>query len=164
MATPRPGRGKTGLTLEVRRTFAFPRERVFAAWTDRKQLEQWMCRDAAAHTVTHHQQDVRTGGRYVLEVRDPRKKEVYWGQGVYTEVKPPEKIVFTWNWTKGTQHGEELHPESPETVVTVEFHERGDTTEVVLTHGPFGTEGDYKDHQGGWNGCFDVLAKTLQGK
>lgn len=162
MASPQQSQGKTRRTLEVRRTFAFPRERVFAAWTDPKQLELWMCRDAAAHTVIHHQQDVRTGGRYVLEVRDREKNEVYWGQGVYTEVKPPEKIVFTWNWTKGTQDGEELHPDSPETVVTVEFHARGNATEVVLTHGPFGSEHDYKDHQRGWNGCFDILAQTLQ--
>src|SRR5215471_1476893 len=119
MATPRQGRGKTGLTLEVRRTFAFPREKVFTAWTDRKQLEQWMCRDASAHTVIHHQQDIRTGGRYVLEVRDRQKNEIYWGQGTYREVKPPEKIVFTWHWTKDKKNGEQLHPNSPDTVVTV---------------------------------------------
>jgi uncharacterized protein YndB with AHSA1/START domain len=121
-----------------------------------------MCRDVASHVIIHHEQDIRTGGRYVMEVRDPGKGEVYWGQGVYREVKPPEKIVFTWNWTKDKPGGAHLHPESPETVVTVEFFARGSSTEVVLTHATFATEKLRDEHDRGWNGCFDVLAQVLQ--
>ena len=148
--------------LEVRRTFAAPREKVFAAWAQGDRLEQWMCKDESAHTVIHHEQDIRTGGRYLMEVRDPHKKETYWGRGVYREVKPPEKIVFSWSWTKETQDGPQLHPDSPETQVTVEFFARGNSTEVVLTHAVFGSAKDRDDHQQGWNGCFDLLAKVLQ--
>jgi uncharacterized protein YndB with AHSA1/START domain len=163
MATPQPqqGQSSTGLTVQVRRTFTAPREKVFAAWTQREQLEKWMCKDAHNHTVIHHQQDIRTGGRYLMEVHDPAKNEVYFGSGIYREVTPPQKIVFTWSWTKSTQNGEQLHPDSPETLVTVEFFARGNSTEVVLTHGVFGTQKDYNDHNQGWNGCFDVLAKAL---
>lgn len=150
------------LTLQVRRTFAAPREKVFAAWAQREQLEQWMCKDESSHTVIHHQQDIRTGGRYLMEVREPRKKETYWGQGVYREVKPPDKIVFSWSWTKDTPDGPQLHPDSPETQVTVEFFARGDSTEVVLTHAVFGSAKDRDEHNQGWNGCLDLLAKVLQ--
>ena len=97
-------------TLEVRRTFAAPREKVFAAWTEPAQLEKWMCRDVSAHTVIHHQQDIRTGGRYLMEVRNAAKGEVYWGQGVYLEVNPPEKVRFTWSWTKDRPDGENMQP------------------------------------------------------
>ncbi len=148
-------------TLEVRRTFAAPREKVFAAWAQCEQLEQWMCKDESAHTVIHHEQDIRTGGGYLMEVRDPRKKETYWGRGVYREVKPPEKIVFSWSWTKDTQDGPQLHPGSPETQVTVEFFARGNSTEVVLTHAVFGSAKDRDDHKQGWNSCFDALARIL---
>ena len=149
-------------TLEIRRTFAAPREKVFAAWAEREQLEQWMCKDVSAHVVIHHEQDIRTGGRYLMEVRDAGKGEVYWGQGVYREVKPPEKIVFTWAWTKTKPGGAQLHPESPETQVTVEFFARGNATEVVLTHATFATAKLRDEHNQGWNGCFDMLAKVLQ--
>ena len=158
MATPKQ---TPEFTLEVRRTFAAPREKVFAAWAQREQLEQWMCKDATLHTVIHHQQDIRTGGRYLMEVRDPAKGEVYWGQGVYREVKPPEKIVFTWSWTKDKPGGAQLHPDSPETQVTVEFFARGNSTEVVLTHATFGSAKDRDEHNQGWNGCLDLLAKVL---
>lgn len=148
-------------TLQIKRTFAASREKVFAAWAQREQLEQWMCKDAFAQTVIHHQQEIRTGGRYRMEVRDPAKGEVYWGEGVYREVKPPEKIVFTWSWTKDRPHGSQLHPESPETLVTVEFFARGNSTELILTHSAFGSAKDRDDHDQGWNGCFDVLATVL---
>lgn len=153
-----------GFTLQIRRVFAAPREKVFAAFAQREQLEQWMCKDVSAHVVIHHEQDIRTGGRYHMEVRDPAKGETYMGRGVYREVKPPEKIVFTWSWTKETLGGPpvELLPASPETLVTVEFFARGNETEVVLTHATFGTAKDRDDHNRGWNGCFDVLAQVLQ--
>jgi uncharacterized protein YndB with AHSA1/START domain len=120
-----------------------------------------MCKDESTHTIIHHQQDIRTGGRYLMEVRDPGKDETYWGQGVYREVKPPEKIVFSWWWRKDTPDGAQLHPDSPETQVTVEFLARGNSTEVVLAHAAFGSAKDRDDHNQGWNGCFDVLAKVL---
>jgi uncharacterized protein YndB with AHSA1/START domain len=148
-------------TLQIRRTFAAPREKVFAAWAQREQLERWMCKDVSSHSIIHHQQDIRTGGRYMIEIRDPVQNGVYWGQGVYLEVKPPEKIVFTWRWTNATPNGAQLHPESPETQVTVEFFVRGDSTEVVLTHATFGSAKDRDEHNQGWNGCFDVLATVL---
>lgn len=151
-----------GFTLQVRRTFAAPREKVFAAWAGRDQLEQWMCKDVASHVVIHHQQDIRTGGRYLMEVRDPAKGVTYWGQGVYREVKPPEKIVFTWSWTSEKPEGPSLHPESPETIANVEYFVRGNSTEVVLAHATFGTAKLRDEHDRGWNGCFDVLAAVLQ--
>ena len=159
MATPH---AVPGFTLQVRRVFAAPREKVFAAWAQREQLEQWMCRDAAAHLVIHHLQEIRTGGRYLIEVRDPANGQTYWGQGLYREVQPPEKIVFTWVWTKDRPEGENLHPGSEQTEVTVEFLARGTSTELVLTQALFGTEKLRDEHDRGWQGCFDVLETVLQ--
>jgi uncharacterized protein YndB with AHSA1/START domain len=163
MASAQQGQANTGFTLQIRRTFAAPREKVFAAWAEREQLEKWMCRDVSAHVITHHVQDIRTGGRYLMEIHDPAKGETYWGKGHYLEVKPPEKIVFTWSWEKTEPNGSrtEMHPGSPETQVTVEFFARGNSTEVVLTHGVFSSKKLRDEHDDGWNGCFDVLARVL---
>ena len=60
MATPQQ---TPAYTLEIRRTFAAPREKVFAAWAQREQLEQWMCKDSPSHKVIHFEQDIRSGGR-----------------------------------------------------------------------------------------------------
>ena len=162
MPTAQPTQGKPQLSLEVRRIFAAPRQKVFAAWADPQQVAQWMYKDVASHDIVQRLNDLRTGGRYQVEIRDAKKNETYWGQGIYREVTPPEKIVFTWNWTMAALDGAQLHPDSRETQVTVEFLARGNSTEVVLTHAYFGSEKDRKEHDGGWNGCFNVLEKFLQ--
>jgi uncharacterized protein YndB with AHSA1/START domain len=89
------------------------------------------------------------------------KGEVYWGEGAYREVKPPEKIALSWSWNKDTSAGAQLHPDSPDTEVTVEFFVRGNSTEVVLTHAASGSAKDRDEHNQGWNGCFDVLTTVL---
>ena len=157
MATPQQS---PGFRLEVRRTFAAQREKVFAAWTQREQLERWMCKDIASHEVRYGELDVRAGGRYVMEVRDSATGDFYKGQGVYREVKPPEKLVFTWAWTKRQPDGRD-GPLHPETQVTVEFFVRGASTEVVLTHEIFRTAKDRDEHNQGWTGCFEALAQFL---
>jgi uncharacterized protein YndB with AHSA1/START domain len=113
--------------LEIRRTFAAPREKVYRAWTELEGLGHWMCRDVPTHRVNYSELNVAPGGRYVIEVDDTANGDKYTGRGVYREVKPPEKLVFTWAWTKRQPDGSDLalHPESQ---VTVEFFERGKST------------------------------------
>jgi uncharacterized protein YndB with AHSA1/START domain len=163
MAAPQSKPDNTpDFTLEVRRTFSAPREKVFAAFAVPGQLEQWMCRDAGSHITTHRLQDIRPGGRYLIEVRDPAKNETYWGQGQYLEVTPPERIRFTWRWTRERPDGENLHAASPDTEVAVEFRARGSSTEVILTHSGFHDAPTRKEHETGWNGCLDILGGVLQ--
>ena len=161
-ATPSVQTGEKFL-LEIRRTFGMPRERVFAAWAEREQLERWMCKDVPAHEITHHEQDIRPGGSWRMEIRDTAKNEIYWGRGTYLVVKAPEKIVFTWSWRKEVlgMPGEDLHPASPVTEVTVEFFDRGGKTELVLTHRGLGSEQLCKEHESGWIGCLNELEKTF---
>lgn len=70
MATPQQ---TPAYALEIRRTFAALREKAFAAWAQREQLG--MCKDVPSHKVIHLEQDIRSGGRYRMEVRDPQKGE-----------------------------------------------------------------------------------------
>ena len=90
-ATP----GTTG-KLEVRRTIAAPRERVFEAFARQEQMDRWMCRDAATHVIKYLQFDFRVGGGFMLDIRTPGG-DIYIHRSTYTEIKRPEKIAFTWN-------------------------------------------------------------------
>ena len=157
MATPKQ---TPEFTLQIRRTFAARRERVFQAWIEREKLEQWMCRDEVTHDVRYTELDVRPGGRYAMNIRTP-KGELYVLGGIFREVKLPEKLVLTWAWTK-TPVATGERSESGETLLTVEFFERGGATEVVLTHELSPVAGPREAYDRGWNGCFDMLAKALQ--
>ena len=70
--------------------------------------------------------------------------------GTFQEVVPPEKLVFTWQWenTDGPTEG-------AETLVTVEFRDMGESTEVLLVHERF-PSADVRDaHQQGWTSMLD---------
>jgi uncharacterized protein YndB with AHSA1/START domain len=75
--------------------------------------------------------------------------------GEYTEVRPPERLVYTWTW-----EGEpELMRGSEGTVVEVDFVDDGDGTLVVLTHRGFAHEEIRDMHGEGWRGCLDNLER-----
>jgi uncharacterized protein YndB with AHSA1/START domain len=79
--------------------------------------------------------------------------EVFYLSGTFREIRPPERLVYTWVW--------EGNPERGETLVTVEFRTRGKATEVRLTHELFPTAKVRDDHEKGWGSCLDKLAKAL---
>jgi uncharacterized protein YndB with AHSA1/START domain len=147
--------------VQVRRLFSAPRERVFRAWTELEALKHWMCRDVESHQVRFLQLDVRPNGRYEIEVKTP-EGVTYIGGGVYRDVKPPEKLSFTWRWKTMPEKPDASIP-AEDSLVTVEFFEHGaDSTDVVLTHEMLTTEESRKSHKKGWEGCFDKLAAYLK--
>jgi uncharacterized protein YndB with AHSA1/START domain len=157
MATAQPGPESR---LQIRRTFAAPREKVFDAWTDRKALERWMCRDNPKNDVRYTAFDVRPGGSNRMDIRTA-DGSVYHQLVSFREVKPPERLVFTWSWERQNAAGVEDEKQD-ETVVTVEFIARGNSTEMTLTHELFRNAEQRDRHAKGWNGCFNVLETVLQ--
>jgi uncharacterized protein YndB with AHSA1/START domain len=123
-------------------------------------LEQWMCRDEETHDVKYTELDVRPGGHYMMKIIAP-KGITYDLGGVFHEVKPPEKLVFTWNWKKNPATAGEPS-ESGDTLLTVEFFENGKETEVVMTQELTPTAGPRDSYDKGWKGCFDMLAIALE--
>jgi uncharacterized protein YndB with AHSA1/START domain len=139
------------LTLQMKRTFRAPRDKVFRAWTNRVELAQWFAPSTEYSTVVP-EFELRVGGRYRLEMHH-KSGNVHSVSGTYQEIKPPEKVVFTWRWDGDT---------SPEhSVVTIEFQDLGNSTEVTLTHERLPNPEERDKHAHGWNGCMDQLAKFL---
>lgn len=147
-----------GLTLKVKRTFQAPLEKVWEAWAEPERLECWMCRDKPDHVTKYRELEFRKGGRYLIE--NTMKSGVFLGSGTYEEIKPLEKIVFTWSWEKEDKGGARTKLDQP-TRVTVEFRKRGEATEVLLTHTLLPNQQQVTAHEEGWNGCFDKLAEFL---
>jgi len=145
--------------VQIRRTFKAPREKVFEAWTKPDKLEKWMCRDAPQSATRYWDFDIREGGGFHLENRIPNGL-VYKQWIGYREVKPPMKLVLDWNWERFDAQGK--RDEGPhQSLVTVEFQDRGDSTEVILTHELLPTHELREGVRKGWNGCFDMLDRNL---
>ncbi|MFZ0606991.1 MAG: SRPBCC domain-containing protein [Xanthobacteraceae bacterium] len=138
---------KPSLTLK-RRLNAAP-AKVFAAWTDPEKVKRWI--GPGEVKALSADCDLRVGGRYRWVMRNPAGEEYDVG-GVYREVVPNEKLVFTWAW-KSTPERESL--------VTVLLKPDGDGTLLTLTHEQFFDEAARDSHQGGWTGALDKMEKMF---
>ena len=76
--------------------------------------------------------------------------------GVFREVRPPEKLVYTWIWGGGDMAG-------VESLVTIEFADLGTATELALTHERLPSERACELHEQGWTSSFDCLDESLAG-
>lgn len=142
---------KNQITLRLKRTFAASRERVFNAWTDPSELQQWF-HSGDGWITPVSEVDFTVGGKYRLGMQDPKQSTIYVATGIYKEIDAPAKIVYTWSWEGSDDH---------ETLVTVHFRERGESTEVELIHERFRTNEERDQHEQGWNGCLAQCQKFL---
>ena len=133
----------------VRKLGAGP-AKVWRAITEPEMLKQWMA-PSDAFKVPVAETDVRVGGRYHIVMNAP-DGEVHDVSGVYREIVPNKKLVYTWAW-KST-------PER-QSVVTIELRAAGSGTELTLRHEQF-ADADARDHhQQGWMGCLARLEKAV---
>jgi uncharacterized protein YndB with AHSA1/START domain len=133
----------------VRRVVPVPREEVFAAWLDPASLRQWMRPGDIARATA--EVDPRVGGKFRIVMSHGNRDDEHWGE--YLAIEPPSKLSFTW-----ISANTDLQP----TVVTVEFLEKGRSTEVVLTHRRLPPK-RRDEHRNGWGGILRKLEETLSG-
>lgn len=77
--------------LVITRVFDAPRQAVFKAWTDPKQLKEWW----GPHRFTNPvcEVDARPGGAIRIDMRGP-DGTLYPMKGVFREIVAPERLVF----------------------------------------------------------------------
>jgi uncharacterized protein YndB with AHSA1/START domain len=146
---------REGTAVRVQRRFAAPRERVFDAWTNEDVLRDWW---SAMPTMRPGRIDVdlREGGRYRMEMVTDAG-EVHIAVGEFREVRPPERVAFTWSW----ESNQDAMAGSADTLVEVDFVEDGNGTVVTLVHSGFAGAEIAGMHEVGWNGTLEQLAKHL---
>jgi len=138
-----------GESLRLTRVFPAPPALVFRAWTGAEAMRKWFC--PYDHWGLEVEVDARLGGSYRIVMKDTDTGKDHIVSGTFREVRPPERLVFSWHWQD--------QPGFPETIVTVDFRDLGGKTEVTLTHEALPTPELRDRHIHGWNGCLDRLAK-----
>ncbi|MGE3996708.1 MAG: SRPBCC domain-containing protein [Variibacter sp.] len=143
-------RATTKPSLTIKRRLNAPPAKVFAAWTDPEKIVRWWGPSNAAET--HHVEvDVREGGGFRIVFRD-ESGEDHDVRGIYREVVPDTRLVFTWSWR--------TMPER-ESLVTVALKPEGDMTLLTLIHEQFFDEAARDRHNWGWNGAMDKLERMF---
>jgi uncharacterized protein YndB with AHSA1/START domain len=139
-------------SLALARSYPVPPEKVWRAWTDRQAIKQWWG-PGGNEPVSLVELDVRVGGRFRIVFGGPDGK-AHECAGVYQEVVPNRRLVFTWCWPNST-------PERV-SVVTIEFKGVGGKTDLTFKHEQLFDEKARDDHQRGWTGLLDKLERFLQ--
>ena len=135
-------------SLTIKRRLNAPPAKVYAAWTDTQMIARWF--GPAGVESVEAKTDLRVGGRYHIAMHVPGDRHDV--MGVYREMVPNEKLVFTWAW-KSTPERESL--------VTVTLKPDGAGTLLTLLHEQF-FDADARDrHQQGWGGAIDKLEKLF---
>lgn len=130
----------------VRRIKASP-ARIWAAITQPDQMIQWWGPDAGP--TLRADVDVRPGGRFSVVFRLLNGDE-HNPTGVYREVIPERKLVFTWDL-----------PGERESLVTFLLKPIDGGTELTLLHEHLPNETERESHQRGWSGLLDKLPLFL---
>jgi uncharacterized protein YndB with AHSA1/START domain len=134
----------------VRKTFTASRRRLFEAWCRPELMAQWFF--PAPGWRAEVAAEVRTHGRYRVGMHDP-DGGVHVQEGVYREIQPFSRLVFTWTCAElGVA----------DSLVTIELVERGDVTELILTHELPDEPTILREHEGGWNGCLATLTRFIE--
>lgn len=154
--------------LIITRIFDAPREFVWKAWTEPEQVMRWW--GPKIFTSPSCKIDFRVGGKYLFCMRSESGPEVWqngiWSTGVYKEIAPMEKIIFTdcfadehGNVVPSTHYGMEGFPLELEVTLTFEEVEGG-KTKMTLQHTGLPAQ-IKKECRTGWNESFDKLDKVL---
>jgi uncharacterized protein YndB with AHSA1/START domain len=142
-------------SVSFTRRYHAPPEEVWRAWTDPQALAQWFGPDDDG-VVSLAELDVRVGGRYLIRFGVPGAEE-HNVSGVYQEVVPKQKLVFSWAWQS-----------TPERVsrVSVSLRPLGvgvnAGTELIFVHEQFYDQAARDAHHRGWAGAFAKLDRFLQ--
>ena len=136
-------------SVTIVRRIKAPPAKVWAAITQPALMMQWWGPDAGP--TLSAEADIRPGGRFSVVVRLLDGSE-HNPTGIYEEVVPEKKLVFTWE-LPGIGERESL--------VTFLIEPFGDGTELTLLHEHLPDEEARASHERGWCGLLDKLPVFL---
>ena len=154
MATKSSAAGDAGFvtkpSLTVKRRLNAPPAKVYAAWTDPEKIARWFAPANAKTGSVQADIDARTGGRFRISFSTD--DEYYEVGGVYREVAPNQRLVFSWAWHSTPER---------ESQVTISLKPDGHGTLLTLHHEQFFDSAARDSHERGWTGMLDKLEKYI---
>ena len=135
-------------SLTINRRINAAPAKIYAAWTDPEKIIGWFGVPAKLKQGTlQAETDLRVGGRYRISF-DAVDGEHFQVGGVYREVVPNERLVFSWAWHSTPER---------ESQVTISLKPYGGGTLLTLHHEQFFDEAARDGHEKGWNALLGQL-------
>ena len=156
----------TQQALVIERVFEATPARVWQAWTDPELFKRWW--GPKDYTCPVCKIDLRVGGKYIASMRAPNGQDLMWSGGVFREITPTSRLVFTdmftdpeGNLIPASQYG--MSADWPDVLlVTLTFSElEPGKTLFTLRHEGMPEGQDRELSAEGWRQSFEKLADSL---
>jgi uncharacterized protein YndB with AHSA1/START domain len=149
-----------GRDLFLTRVIDAPPEKVYQAWTEPHLLEQWFCPKPWRVKVV--ESDLRIGGASLFVMHGPEGQE-FPNRGVYLDVVPNKRLVFTDAFTQAWEPSEKAFM-----VGEINFEDLGGKTRYSARVRHWSVE-DREAHEKmgfheGWAKATEQLAELVEGR
>jgi len=147
--------------LVITRDVPIPAAKLYQGWTDPELMKLWFV--PKPWTIASIKTELRVGGASEIVMRSPEGQE-FPNRGVYLEVVPNEKLVFTDAYTEAW-----VPSEKPFMTAIITFEELGNGLTRYTARALHWSEENRKKHEEmgfepGWNACLDQLVELMSGK
>ncbi|CAN5913815.1 SRPBCC domain-containing protein [soil metagenome] len=142
-ANARDALGTDVRDFTLRRVLKAPRPLVFRAFVEPERMKQWWVPRGFA--LLSCAIDLREGGTWRMRIKSDETGAVQTEVGVYREIRAPERLAFTHAWVRANGSLTQT------TLVTVDFTERQQNTEVSFRQEDFATATACLAHEEGWS-------------
>lgn len=137
--------------VETTRQFEVSVEKLYSAWNDAEELKQWW--KPLGNQLETVENDLSRGGK----VRYVFSNNSLIISGTYDEVKPNEKLIYSWNWefpndeTKNASYKLEIH-----------FSGKESGSEIHVKQESLNADEKLHPNEHGWEHGLEDLANYLQ--
>lgn len=147
--------------LVLTRDVDVPREKLWRGWTDVELMKQWFV--PKPWSIASAEIDLRPGGSSRIVMRSPEGQE-FPNPGVYLEVVPNERLVFTDAYTRAWEPAEH-----PFMTGIITFEDLGHGRTRYTARAVHWTVADREKHEAmgfheGWGKCLDQLVELMSAK
>ncbi|MCX6464820.1 MAG: SRPBCC domain-containing protein [Pseudonocardiales bacterium] len=144
--------------IEITRSYDATPEQVYSAWTEPEQFQQWWTGEGFTTPISTVTMEVRPGGAWTATMKaDDGSMEIPF-HGVYHEVVPNEKLVYSLvddnDPRSRTEQGDEF--------ISVTLKAVGSKTEMTFSQVGNLPEEELPQAEEGWNSFFDLLGDHLR--
>jgi uncharacterized protein YndB with AHSA1/START domain len=140
-------------SIQASKSFKTPVSALYQAWTDAEQLKQWW--KPMGLTLNNVENEITEGGKVTYHFSGDEGTSLTI-EGSYQEVKPNERLVYTWNWQLPDEKLNSAYK------LEVAFEGSAEESSISITQTEEEQQESVKPKESAWDDQLSKLAQFLE--